>query len=151
VLEINLSAQDTRNGGTSGVVDNYKWLSTNGNWDFSEIYGNNTDGSAPNNGAWINTGPYRIECRRATAAGNYAQFTPLSSTNVSNVDDTHGNDGDTTYNAGTAAGNKDTFQFGSITPTAGTIPAIATHIMARKTEASGITLRAKQRQYGADQ
>lgn len=42
------------------------------------------------------------------AAGNYSQFTPLSSTNVSQVDEQQP-DSDTTYNENTSVGNRDSF------------------------------------------
>jgi hypothetical protein len=45
-----------------------------------------------------------------TAAGADADWTPLSSTNVSNVDDSPTADDDTTYNSTTTVGAKDTFK-----------------------------------------
>lgn len=144
VNEINVSGVDTRNGGT-GVVDNYMWgrAGSGGNLFLSEIYINTTAGSAPNNGIW---GDYRIEARRGSAAGNSAQFTPLASTNVSQIDDPGGNDGDTTYNASSTPGHIDLFQFGAVTPTGGTVPAIMHRIVARKDDAGTRTMRPKQRQ-----
>lgn len=44
----------------------------------------------------------------ASTAGNYAQWTPLSGTNVSNVDESLP-DGDTTYNTASSAGLKDSY------------------------------------------
>lgn len=146
--EIDVSGVDTRNGGT-GVVDNFRWGVSGSAFtaDISEIYVNDTTGSSPNNGIW---GSYRIDPRRVSAAGNYSQWTPLSSTNASNVDDTQGNDGDTTYNSSSTAAQKDTYQMTAIPPTSGTIPAIMHRIVARKDDAGVRTIRPIQRQGGTD-
>lgn len=58
--------------------------------------------------------PRRFDVRLPTGAGADDDWTPLSSTNVSNIDD-NPNDGDTTYNKALSAGLKDTFEFSSIT------------------------------------
>jgi hypothetical protein len=57
----------------------------------------------------------------ATTAGSFAQFTPLASTNISNVDDVNSAapDDDTTYNFASAASLKDTFNTADITVPAG--------------------------------
>jgi hypothetical protein len=142
------TTQDTRNGGT-GVIDNIIFGGPNSGGgagytlDISEIYINSNAGSAPNNGVW---GSYRIQAKRMTAAGSSAQWTPLSSTNVSNVDDSPANDGDTTYNSSATAGQIDLFQTTAITPTSGTVPAIMHRIIARKDDAGVRTIRPKQRQ-----
>jgi hypothetical protein len=148
VLQFSLTGLDTKNGGT-GLVDQFRFgISGNAfTANLSELYINDTTGSAPNNTVW---GSYRIQPRRATAAGNYAQWTPLSSTNVSNIDDTQGNDGDTTYNSDSTPGHRDSFQFGAITPAGGTIPAIMHRIVARKDDAGVRTIAPMQRQGGTD-
>lgn len=149
VVEISLTNVDTRNAGT-GLVDIINWRSGtsggNQHW-VSEVYICDTTGSAPNNDIW---GDYRIEARRTSAAGNYAQWAPSASTNESNVDDTPGNDGDTTYNSSATAGQKDTFQFGAITPTGGTVLGIMHRIVARKDDAGTREIRPIQRQGGTD-
>lgn len=143
---INQSNIDTRNGG-SGIVDNFYFTqSGGGNTEFSEIYINDTTGSAPNNTVWLG---YRIEARIPNAAGNYAQWTPLSSTNVSNVDEQR-NDGDTTYNSSSTAGQKDSFQFSAITPTTGSVMAVQHRIVARKDDGGTRTIRPIQRQSSTD-
>lgn len=148
-LEINLSGVDTQNAGT-GVVDNFIWggQTLSSEQEVSEIYVNDTTGSAPNNGVW---GSYRIYARRVTAAGAHSDFTPLASTNASNVDDTQGNDGDTTYNSSSTSGHRDTFQLGAVPPVSGTIPAIMHRIVARKDDAGVRTIAPTQRQSSTDQ
>jgi hypothetical protein len=148
-LQFSLTGLDTKNGLT-GLVDQFRLgISSNAFVaNVSEFYVNDTTGSAPNNGIW---GSYRIVARRPSAAGNYAQWAPLSSTNVSNVDDTQGNDGDASYNNSFTAGQRDSFQFTPVTPASGTIPAIMHRIVARKDDAGVRTIAPFQRQSGADQ
>lgn len=74
----------------------------------------------------------------ANAAGSNAEWTPLSSTNISNVDDPTSaeHDGDTTYNKALAAGLADTFGTAAITvPADHTIRAVIPLAVARKTDA----------------
>ena len=68
-------------------------------------------------------GPQR--CRgafQATGAGTFSQWTPLSGTNASNIDETPPND-DTDYVQASSSGLKDTYAFGgSIVPSTDTSP-----------------------------
>lgn len=145
-LEISATGLDTRNAGTAGSIDAVGWGgggSAAYSGSVSEIYINSNAGSAPNNGVW---GSYRIQAKRMSAAGNSAQWTPSASTNVSNVDDAAGNDGDTTYNSSSTPGQIDLFQTSAISSTSGTVPAIMHRIVARKDDAGVRTIRPKQRQ-----
>lgn len=143
VIVFNLTGLDTRNGGT-GLVDTFYW--TTAISQLSEVYIFDTAGSVNN----AHPGSYRVQPRRATAAGNYAQWTPSASTNVSNVDDANGNDGDTTYNSSSTAAQKDSFQFGAISPTGGTVAGIMHRLVARKDDAGVRTIRPIQRQSATD-
>lgn len=74
----------------------------------------------------------------AATAGTNAAFTPLSSTNISNVDDTDASapDDDTTYNFASAASLKDTFNTTDITvPTGYNLVARIPVAYAKKTNA----------------
>ena len=53
------------------------------------------------------------------ADGFHTDFTPLSSTNISNVDEPGNHDGDTSYNAGTTAGDQDSYNMTTLTGLAG--------------------------------
>ncbi len=77
----------------------------------------------------------------ANAAGTNAEFTPLSSTNISNVDDTDASapDDDTTYNSAAAAGLKDTFNTTNITVPAGLQIAAAIPVAWAKRSNAGIS------------
>jgi hypothetical protein len=74
----------------------------------------------------------------ANGAGTTTQWTPLSSTNISNVDDADGSapDDDSTYNSASAAGLTDTFNTTNITVPAGLQIAAAIPVAwAKKTNA----------------
>ena len=93
------------------------------------------------------------ECRYMVgdpdAAGNSAQFTPLSSTNVSNVDEQQP-DGDTTYNSSTTPGNKDTFGTDMNVPSGKTVHLTMEDAWAKKTDAGARDLRTVVRSGGTD-
>lgn len=148
VQQFALGTLDTRNAGTP-LLNYFAWAGSGAtiNMQVSEIYVNDTAG-AVNNGI---AGSYRIYCRRPTGAGNYADWTPSASTNVSNVDDAQGNDGDGTYNSDSTAGHRDSFQFGAVPWTSGTIASICHRLVARKDDAGVRSIAPMQRQSGADQ
>jgi hypothetical protein len=104
------SSTDTRNGGTLGQVayvrigHNRGGGSHSANWDFDDWY-------IRNDSTYM--GDVKMALRSVSGAGNSTQFTPLSSTNASNVDDST-NDGDTTYNYSNTASQKDTFALTSL-------------------------------------
>lgn len=140
------TTQDTRNAGTAGLVDTFRMATVHNSGanttDFSEIYIFDTAGSV--NNALV--ADWRIYARRVTANGTTNNYTPSASTNASNVDETQGNDGDTTYNSSATPGDIDLFQFGAVPWTSGTIAAIMHRIVARKDDAGARTIRPKQRQ-----
>lgn len=80
-----------------------------------------------------------------TTAGVDAEWTPLSSTNVSNVDE-NPNDGDTSYNKALVADLRDTFNFGDITvPTDHRIVAVIPSVFAKRLDSeisNGVSLHA---------
>jgi len=84
-------------------------------------------------------GDARVATLLANAAGNYSQFTPLSSTNISNVDDTTA-DGDTTYNSDSTSGHKDSFAMGNL-PTSGVPYIVQVTSEIRKDDSGSRTLR----------
>jgi len=61
----------------------------------------------------------RFDWSLVDAAGSHAAWTPLASTNISNVDDAAAHDSDTTYNSACAAGLKDGYNTAAITVPAG--------------------------------
>jgi hypothetical protein len=59
-------------------------------------------------------GSCEVAALTPNADGYVTDFTPLSSTNVSNVDEVGDHDGDTSYNAASVEGNKDAFDMTTI-------------------------------------
>jgi hypothetical protein len=84
---------------------------------------------------------YHVIEALATSADDSVQFTPLSSTNESNVDETGFHDGDTTYNQSTTVGHVDTFAMADQASTPSSCMAIAVHTVAKKTDVGGVTMR----------
>lgn len=131
---INSSSLDTRNGanasanivqmqlfsGSSRIVPQYK-----------DIYINDNNG-ANDITFW---GPMTVASLVPSSAGNKAQWTPLSSTNVSNVDDTVV-DGDTTYNSTATNGNIDSFVATDTGYSAGTVLGVEWASEVRRLDAS---------------
>jgi hypothetical protein len=72
---------------------------------FDDMYFNDTTGSAPYN---TFLGDVRIQTAKVNGSGTYAQFTPLTGTNWSQVSDSVV-DGDASYNYSNTIGQKDTF------------------------------------------
>lgn len=99
---------DTRNGGTSGVINQLSYPAGNSSYHFSDLWINDSTGSV-NNGF---DGVVRVVAGRMSADGaSGVQFTRLSgAANYEMIDDTIGlHDGDITYNSGASAGLKDFF------------------------------------------
>jgi hypothetical protein len=115
---------DTRNGGT-GQIDS--WLMSRGNnasiQDICDIYVASTK-----------YGPGRCVALTPNAAGDSTDWTPLSSTNVSNVDETTQPDDDTTYVSSVTAGDIDLYNLTAPT-LAGTIKAAGVSARWRKDDA----------------
>lgn len=99
---------------------------------FDDFYCLNTSGS-PNDFL----GPQHIRTILPDATGDSAQFTPMSGDNYTNVDE-NGHDTDTTYVESSTTGNKDLYNFQSIS--GGTINAVALYAIARKTDTTAFDL-----------
>jgi hypothetical protein len=149
---LSLTNVDTRNG-ASGVITNF-WLSgcgpNTGNafagiGDFDDFYMLNTSGST--NNSFL--GDVRVQAVLPSGAGNYTQWTPLSGANWQNVDENPCTD-DTDYNSSSTAAQKDSFVFPDITPSAGTVYAVAVNLMMRKDDAGTRTVRALARLSSTD-
>ena len=110
-------------------------------------FGNDGSGGGPGTLYWDDvvvysgtggvTGPIgdcRVQAIRPSGAGATTQMTPSAGSNYTCVDDTTPN-GDTDYVSETTAGEKDTYAFGNLTSTSGTIKGIQILISARKDDA----------------
>lgn len=88
-------------------------------------------------------GPIRLKAIFPDGAGNSTDFTPSTGSNYQNVDDTS-QDGDSTYNSETTAGDHDTYTFGAVGVT-GTVRFVQTNLMVRSNGAGAETIRPKIR------
>ena len=93
-------------------------------------------------------GDCKVVCILPNGAGNSSQFTPSAGANYENVDDATPDD-DTTYNAASVAGYKDTYAMGDVTIT-GTIKGVQALVLARKDDAGSRTARILCRSGAAD-
>lgn len=81
-------------------------------------------------------GPVKIACKNPTGAGASSQWTPLSGSNYENVDETTGEDADTSYVATLTEGAIDLYSQAAFEVIGPTIKAVAVHQWAKKTDAT---------------
>lgn len=129
------SALDTRNGGTSGVVDCVMITGhTSSDDDFDDLYINSTSGSRNNNFL----GDVRVDCYRPNGVGNSSQFAnnggSPSIANYLQVDDTTPDDA-TTYVESSTVNNIDTYAFPAASHTPAAIHAVQVCAYAAKADA----------------
>ena len=144
VVELNLTSQDTRNGGNSTADAFQLGSQTSGDCYFDDVYACDDSGSANND----LLGDIRVVALAPTGAGNYSQFTPSTGSNYQNVDDATP-DGDTTYNSDGTVGHIDTYAFSDISQT-GTIKAIQHLVYASKDDAGARSIAPVQRSGSTD-
>lgn len=85
-------------------------------------------------------GNVRIETLLPTADTAQADWTPLAGSGFSNIDDTNGSDGDTSYISTTTVGHKSLFEFQDLA-SSGAIKAVAVASRASRTDAGSATYR----------
>lgn len=152
VTEISSGSVDTTN--TANNSANGVQILGNGgggNSDFwDDFYLSDNSGGAPNNDFLFNVnGPPAIETKFVTSNDAVA-FTPLSSTNASNVDETD-YDGDTTYNTSSSTGQTDTFNHGALSSTPTAIYGVQVVASMRKDDVTVQTGRTKLKSGGTTQ
>lgn len=136
VSQFSLTGLDTRNG-TPTTIDNLRIGNTGtATAAYDDLYILDTSGSAPTNDF---LGDCRVQAIFPSTAGNSAQWTPLSSTNVSNVDETTP-DGDTSYNSSSTANQIDSFNYTDLTPSSATVYGVQYCLYARKDDAGTRTI-----------
>ena len=131
-LDLNNTSADTQNGATT-TVDHFQWRSNgSGEWGMSmdDLYICDDSGSVNNDFL----GDIRVQRLLPSGAGNSTQWTASAGSNYQCVDDATPN-ADTDYVSETTAGEKDTYAFGNLTPTSGTVKGVQTVIKARKDDA----------------
>jgi len=95
---------------------------------YDDIVIHNSAGDAPTGFL----GDISIDTIYPNAAGDVSDWTPLASTNVSNVDETGSNDGDTTYVESSTVNNKDLYNMDAMGST-DTIYGVAVNLATRAT------------------
>jgi len=94
-------------------------------------------------------GDIRVQAILPSGAGNSTQMTPSAGSNYQCVDEAAPND-DTDYVSETTAGEKDTYAFGNLTPTSGTVKGTQILISARKDDAGTRTIAPVYRPVSTD-
>lgn len=132
ITELNLTNVDTRNGGT-GIIESVRW----------RCPVNNGSGNFYLDDAWIDSatqhGDVRVACLLPDGAGSSTNFTPSAGSNYQNADDATP-DEDTTYNASSTAGQKDSYALGAL-PTSGAVKGVQVIARLRKDDAGSRTAR----------
>lgn len=122
---------DTQNGGLA-QCDNIEFTGITVASPFiDDIYFLDTTGS--DNTGFL--GDCAVETIFPDADGNETDFTPLSSTNVSNVDDGSTPDDDTTYNSSSTATDRDLYGFAALQGNIDTIFGVDAKMLVRKEDA----------------
>ncbi len=106
-------------GSTAGYADNYVLYDTTGG-----VFDDFTDET-------------RVRGQKPNGNGDTVQWTPLSSTNVSNVDEEY--DADTTYCSTTGVGNIDLYAYAANSPATATIHGVKVGMTFRKDDAGANT------------
>lgn len=137
---INVTGVDTQSGGSPGA-DNVRLQSDPFGFGtvvtFDDFYVNDATGAAPHNTFY---GDVRVD-RVDTVADDTVQFSPLSSTNESMIDDGNSPDDDTTYVSSSVAGHRDLYTVGGYATPSGSILGVTVRTVVRKTEAGDRTFK----------
>lgn len=149
--EINLSGVDTRNAGTT--CDTFQ-LGDRGSfggtitWD--DLYVLDGTGSSPTNDF---LGDVRVQALSPNANGNTSNLVGSDGNSTDNyllVDESTPN-GDTDYVEAAAVGDKDTYNYGALTPTTGSVYGIQILPYARKTDAGTRKIATVARHSGTEE
>lgn len=145
ITVLNLSSQDTRNGGTAGV--NRVQLTGSGagnNALYDHQVGMDTTGSTNNDFIPLSL----VKTIRPNQAGNYTQLTPSTGSNFQCVDDTTTDTSD--YVEGQAENAKDSYQLADLGGDVSVIRGVGIDTFAAKTDVGGKTCRTFLRIAGVD-
>lgn len=147
---LTLTGVDTRNGGTSGVVDTIaigQYTSGIGSFgSYDDLYVCDSSGSTNNNFL----GDVRIDTLLPTGDGNYTQFTPSTgSSHYALVDESTPNTTD--YNSDATSGDRDSYTFPDLTALVSqTVYAVQINAAALKSDSGSRSLGTMSRLSGTD-
>jgi hypothetical protein len=145
LVEYSATAADTLNSGSATPTAIRLMTSVSVATEFDDLYVLDSTGVELNEPL---TSAVRVLVLDAAAAGDFAQWTPLTSTNVSNVDETGTHDGDTTYNSAASTGLKDSFNCADLAFTPAAIKAVKGTVIARKDDVGSNSLQVRLRSNG---
>jgi len=145
---INLTAQDTQNAGTA-TANTVRFGSSQNPapalLDFDDLYVFDTTGSVNTDFA----GDCRVERLAPSGAGATTAWTPSAGANYACVDEAPPN-ADTDYIASSTAAQTDTYAFGNLVTTSGTVRAVQATATARKDDAGARSVALVARPGGTD-
>ncbi len=148
-IVLNLTGEDTRNGGAVGTIDNIIMGANSGSpLDIDNLIIMDDQGGL--NDDFV--GDTVIEARVPDGNGNYSQWDGSDGNQVDNylqVDEGPPHDGDTTYNNAQVVAEKDTYTVTDLVATTGSVLAVQGEIIARH-EGAGGTLRQMLRRSSTD-
>jgi hypothetical protein len=135
VEKLNVTSIDTRATSAAAEINRIQLGATDGGYGstpqaFDDFYLCDTTGTANNDFL----GDVRVQSIFPSGAGATTQWTPSAGSNYQCVDDTAPNS-DTDYVSETSAGDKDTYAFGNVTPTSGTVKGVQIMAYHRKDDA----------------
>jgi hypothetical protein len=135
---------DTRNGGTLGVANRFIFNSANNGYDAYIAHCWLADSSGSGVTDFLNTPTARVRIKPvmpSTGDGTYADFTPSSGSNNGDMVAETAADGDTSYNASSTTGHKDTYNYPALSISGNPIKAVQVVPYARKVAAGALTFR----------
>lgn len=149
---LNLTGQDTKNGGTDAVFDTFRFgpVGSDGfNAYYDDIYIMNGAGSAPNNDL---LGDCRVRCLNPNGNGNSSQFLGSDGNSTDNyllVDDAT-TSGTADYVESSTVDQVDTYTFADLSESAGSVFGVQISTYAQKTDAGARSLAQVTRRSGTD-
>jgi hypothetical protein len=128
---------DTKNAGTATTIDKVRFIRTGSqNILVDDVYILDSTGSAPYN---TFLGEIRVHTISPSGAGASTQWTPSTGANYTTVDELPYSTTD--YVAGTTSGHRDTYAMGNLPSNVGTIYAVQTAIIGKKTDAGAMSVK----------
>lgn len=149
IVVLTLTGIDTRNAGTTGLLDGIVLggdaSSSNGSITYDDFYLCNAAGAVNNDFL----GDIRVQALLPDGTGNYAEWAPSAGANWQCVDENPTTD-DTDFVSSSTPGQRDTYTMGALTPLTGTVFGVAVNAVARKDDAGARTIRTMVRSGGVD-
>lgn len=152
VSELSLTSQDTQNSGNATADGIRMGFGGGGNTHldyYDDLYVLDGTGSAPTNDF---LGDCRVESILPSGNGNSSQLVGSDGNSTDNyllVDET-APDGDTTYVESSTVSNKDTYAYGNVTPTTGTVFGVQVLPYAQKTDGGARSIASIARLSGTE-